>query len=86
MALSHAIQDHFVQRRSPYPLERTLLTTGLTDAVMRGRRRQPLETPHLDIAYAPRDSRAMREMGHRLGGPVLESQPERRGVGMLAEM
>ena len=26
-ALSHAIQQHFVNRRSPYPVERTLLTT-----------------------------------------------------------
>src|ERR1043165_3555745 len=35
MALSHAIQDHFVNRRSPYPVERTLLTTGLVEAAVR---------------------------------------------------
>jgi hypothetical protein len=82
MGLAHAIQDHFVQRRSPYPVERTLLTTGLTEAVMQTRAAgSELETPHLDIRYAPRDFRAMREMGE--SWRVLEGVPERRNVGML---
>jgi hypothetical protein len=82
MALSHAIQDHFVNRRSPYPVERTLLTTGLTDAVMQSRAAgSAIETPHLNIAYPPRDFRAMREMGE--SWRALEGQPERRDVGML---
>lgn len=84
MALSHAIQHHFVNRRSPYPVERTLLTTGLTDAVMQSRAAgSALDTPHLDIRYAARDFRAMREMGE--SWRVLSDQPERRTLGMLAD-
>ncbi len=82
MGLSHAIQDCFVQRRSPYPIERTLLTTGLTEAACRSRAAaSALETPHLDIRYAARDFRAVREMGE--SWRVLGKQPERRVVGML---
>ena len=52
--------------RAPYPVERTLLTTGTLAALMEsggaGRR---LETPHLDVSYqAPRRRRA-RRAGHR---------------------
>ncbi len=64
MALSNAIQHFFTQRESPYPVERTLLTTGMLEAAMRSRgdgRR--IDTPNLQIAYAPRDYRAFREMG-----------------------
>jgi hypothetical protein len=63
-ALAHAIQHHFRTGRSPYPVERTLLTTGIVDAAMRSRfARRGIHTPHLEIAYAPRDFRAFREMG-----------------------
>ena len=37
MALSHAIQEHFVRRESPYPVERTLLASGVCDALMHSR-------------------------------------------------
>ncbi len=51
--------DHLVQTgHAPYPLERTLLTTGILDAAMNSRfeKGRRLETPHLrDIAYAPTD-------------------------------
>lgn len=64
MALSHAIQHLFVRREEPYPIERTLLTTGLTEAACRARaQKRRLATPHLDIAYQPRDFRAFRETG-----------------------
>ncbi len=64
-ALSHAIQTHFRQRRAPYPVERTLLTTGILDAAMDSRIRAGAaqETPQLSFSYVPRDYRAMREMG-----------------------
>jgi hypothetical protein len=84
MALSHAIQDHFVNRRSSYPVERTLLTTGLTDAGMRSRAAgRAIETPHLNIAYAARDFRAMREMGE--SWRAIEGKPEPRSVGLIAD-
>ena len=64
-ALSHAIQTHFREGRAPYPVERTLLVTGVLDYAMesRYRGRVPIDTPELDVAYQPRDFRAMREMG-----------------------
>ncbi len=64
MALSNAIQTHFRIGRSPYPVERTLLTTGVlaaaVDSKLAGR---AVETPHLDIAYRARDFSALREKG-----------------------
>jgi hypothetical protein len=64
-ALSHAIQTHFRERKPPYPVERTLLTTGVLDAAMESRLAggKLVPTPHLEFAYAPVDFRAMREMG-----------------------
>jgi hypothetical protein len=79
-ALSHAIQDHFRAGRSPYPVERTLLTTGICEAAMRSRDLgRSIATPHLHIAYEPRDFRACREMGAtwRL---VTSATPEPRGL------
>ncbi len=51
--LSHYIERMFVTGRASYPLERTLLTSGLTAAAVdsiyeKGRR---IETPQLDVAY-----------------------------------
>ena len=64
MALSHAIQHFLVTRQSPYPVERTLLATGVLDAAVRSRAAgYALDTPHLGIAYRARDFRAMREFG-----------------------
>jgi hypothetical protein len=65
MALSHAIMHHFVERAAPYPVERTLLTTGVLEAAMRSRAQngERLATPQLHITYAPRDFTAVREMG-----------------------
>jgi hypothetical protein len=64
MALSNAIQQFFIRRESPYPVERTLLTTGIVEAAVRSRAAgERLETPHLDIGYQPRDYRALREDG-----------------------
>jgi hypothetical protein len=79
MALSHAIQDFFVRRRAPYPVERTLLTTGILEAAMLSRRdRRRRETPHLDVAYQPRDFRAFRETG--ASWKIMEGIPETTGI------
>ena len=64
-ALSHAIQHHFVSGEAPYPVERTLLVSGILDASMHSRHAggKPLETPQLEFAYPPRDFRVFRETG-----------------------
>ena len=49
------IESLFLTGKSPYPIERTLLTTGMTaigiESLYQGQRR--LETPHLAIRYQP---------------------------------
>ena len=80
-ALSHAIQHHFRHGAPPYPVERTLLVSGVLDAAMHSRKSggQWLATPELQFAYAPRDFRAMREMGDswRI---ITEHTPEPKGL------
>ncbi len=64
-ALSHAIQTFFREKLAPYPVERTLLTTGALDAAMESHLAggKLIQTPYLEFAYTPTDYRAMREMG-----------------------
>jgi hypothetical protein len=85
MALSHAIQDHFVQRRAPYPIERTLLTTGALEAAMRSRSQKGRvqQTAHLDVGYQPRDFRGMREMG--ASWKAMEGAEEMPGINPLGK-
>ena len=51
--LAHQAETMFLTGRSPRPLERTLLTTGLTaagvESLWQGQKR--IETPHLAVAY-----------------------------------
>lgn len=63
-ALSHAIQSLFITGREPYPVERTLLTGGATEAALKSLAAgKPLETPHIDVAYQAVDFSAFRETG-----------------------
>jgi hypothetical protein len=79
-ALAHAIQDHFRHSRSPYPVERTLLTTGIVAAAMRSRADgRRVQTPQLEMAYAPRDFRALRETG-ATWRIITEATPEPAGL------
>lgn len=53
--LNHNMEQMFLTGKSPIPIERTLLTTGLTaagvDSLYEGQKR--LNTPHLAIRYQP---------------------------------
>jgi hypothetical protein len=53
--LTKAIDSLMRTNHSPYPVERTLLTTGILDAVMTSRHEhgKRIETPHLDFKYTP---------------------------------
>lgn len=63
-ALCHAIQAFFLGGMAPYPVERTLLTTGVLDAAMHSRLQGlPVDTPALGIAYKGRGFSQFREMG-----------------------
>ena len=64
-AFSHAIQHHLWAGQAPWPVERTLLTTGILDAAMHSRQRQGerVSTPQLEFGYRPVDFRAFRESG-----------------------
>ena len=55
----HHIESLFLTGKSPYPVERTLLTTGMTAAGIESlfQNQKRLETPHLAVRYqSPRDS------------------------------
>ena len=67
--LCHNIQQFFLTGAAPYPPERTLLVTGIVDAVMNSRHEghRRIDTPWLDVAYA-----SYTEMPYR---PVA-TQPE----------
>lgn len=50
----HHIESLFLTGRSPYPVERTLLTTGMTAAGIESLfRNQRISTPHLAVEYQP---------------------------------
>lgn len=57
-ALMSKAEETFVAHKPPYPIERTLLTSGLVEAGMQSLTKgQPLKTPHLKVEYtAPKES------------------------------
>jgi hypothetical protein len=54
-ALMSKAEQMFLTGQAPYPIERTLLTTGLVEAAVRslGTGQKRLDTPHLAIRYQP---------------------------------
>jgi hypothetical protein len=79
-ALSHAIQHHFRTGKAPYPVERTLLVSGILDAAMHSRAEgKALRAPHLEFAYEARDFAAMRETGASWK-VVTEATPQPAGI------
>lgn len=64
-ALSHSIQHFFRTSRSPYPVERTLLVSGVLDAAMWSRELNGcrINTPNLEWSYSPTDFAKFRETG-----------------------
>ena len=58
-SLMSKAEETFLTGKSPSPIERTLLTTGLVEAGVRslGTGQKRIETPHLAVRYqAPRES------------------------------
>lgn len=49
------IEEMWVTGRAPYPVERTLLVSGMLESCLMSRRAggTPLETPHLTVTYTP---------------------------------
>ena len=57
--LVHYIEELMLTRKEPYPVERTLLSTGIIAAVMDSayQKGKALDTPHLDVRYrAPKQT------------------------------
>jgi hypothetical protein len=72
--LSLNIEEMFVTGKPTYPVERTLLTTGILEAALDSRYQGHvrLETPHLDVAYQPVDQVPWRPQGPRPLAPALQ--------------
>lgn len=64
-ALSHSIQHFFRSGQAPYPVERTLLVSGILDAAMWSKELggRAIRTPNLALPYAARDFAGFRESG-----------------------
>ena len=72
--LSLNIEEMFVSGRPSYPVERTLLTTGILEAALDSRYQGHirLETPHLAVAYQPVASAPWRPTGPRPMAAALQ--------------
>ena len=74
--LCRNIQRFFQTGKAPYRPERTLLTTGVTDAMMNSRHEdhRRVETPYLDMAYESYDQLPQRPLGPRPQGACIDPQ------------
>ena len=81
--LCHNIQKFFLTGVSPYPPERTLLTTGIIDGVMNSRyeNHSLIETPWLDIQYSSYERMPFRPVAaHPEGESVNPEAPDITGI------
>jgi hypothetical protein len=71
------IEEMFVTGKPTYPVERTLLTSGVLEAALDSRYQGHirLETPHLDVAYRSYDTIPWRPREKRPTGAALEPLP-----------
>jgi hypothetical protein len=69
-------EEMFVTGQPSYPVERTLLTTGVLEAALDSRYQGHvrLETPHLDVAYQSFDTIPYRPMGPAPAEPARQRQ------------
>jgi hypothetical protein len=60
--LVRAVDSMIQTGHAPYPVERTLLTTGILDVIMTSKadKNRRVETSHLEIKYQPVDYRSRR--------------------------
>jgi hypothetical protein len=65
--LSLNVEEMFLTGKPTYPIERTLLTTGVLEAALESRARgyQRVETPYLDVTYRSYESLLWRPRGPR---------------------
>ena len=71
------VEEMFIQGVAAYPVERTLLTSGVLEAALISRHEgsRRVETPWLDVAYRSYDSFPWRPRGPRPAGASLDPWP-----------
>ena len=74
------VEDMFVNGSPAYPLQRTLLTSGMLEAGLTSRHEghRRIETPWLDVVYRSYESLGWRPTGPRPSGACLDHWPPRK--------